>query len=104
VCLAPRDTWSLNSRHCSLASRYKRSRFSARNLTGAGNRLFEACPEFLPARPGCQGGAGAPDGLRAGCDQAEGKDWTVSADSTAGLLTEDEVEAARRRLRQLGYL
>ena len=22
------------------------------------------------------------DGLRAGCDEAEGKDWTVSADST----------------------
>ena len=37
------------------------------------------------------------DGLRAGCDEAEGKDWTVSADSTV-VRAHQHAAGARRRL------
>src|ERR1700685_2385151 len=35
------------------------------------------------------------DGLRAGCDEAEGKDWTVSADSTAARAHQHAAGARR---------
>jgi transposase len=37
------------------------------------------------------------DGLRAGCDGAEGKDWTVSADSTV-IRAHQHAAGARRAL------
>ncbi len=37
------------------------------------------------------------DGLRAGCDEAEGKDWTVSADSTV-VRAHQHAAGARRAL------
>src|SRR5271156_4850132 len=35
------------------------------------------------------------DGLRAGCDEAEGKDWTVSADSTVARAHQHAAGARR---------
>ena len=35
------------------------------------------------------------DGLRAGCDEAEGKDWTVSADSTVNRAHQHAAGARR---------
>ena len=37
------------------------------------------------------------DGLRAGCDEAEGKDWTVSADSTVARAHQHAAGARRVR-------
>ena len=37
------------------------------------------------------------DGLRAGCDEAEGQDWTVSADSTV-VRAHQHAAGARRAL------
>jgi len=37
------------------------------------------------------------DGLRAGCDEAEGKDWTVSADSTVVRAHQHAAGARRAR-------
>ena len=37
------------------------------------------------------------DGLRAGCDEAEGKDWTVSADSTVARARRHAAGARRGR-------
>jgi transposase len=37
------------------------------------------------------------DGLRAGCDEAEGKDWTVSADSTITRAHQHAAGARRAR-------
>jgi transposase len=35
------------------------------------------------------------DGLRAGCDEAEGRDWTVSADSTVARARQHAAGARR---------
>ena len=35
------------------------------------------------------------DGLRAGCDEAEGKDWTISADSTVARAHQHAAGARR---------
>ena len=40
----------------------------------------------------------ALDGLRAGCDEAEGKDWTVSADSTVTRAHQHAPGPAMHRL------
>ncbi len=37
------------------------------------------------------------DGLRAGCDEAEGRDWTVSADSTVARARQHAAGARRLR-------
>ena len=37
------------------------------------------------------------DGLRAGCDEAEGKNWTVSADSTVVRAHQHAAGAGRAR-------
>ncbi len=37
------------------------------------------------------------DGLRAGCDEAEGRDWTVSADSTVARAHQHAAGARRLR-------
>ena len=37
------------------------------------------------------------DGLRAGCDEAEGKDWTVSADSAVARAHQQAAGARRAR-------
>ena len=39
------------------------------------------------------------DGLRAGCDETEGKDWTVSADSTIARAHQHAAGAARQPAR-----
>jgi hypothetical protein len=39
------------------------------------------------------------DGLRAGCDETEGKDWTVSADSTIARAHQHAAGAAHEPAR-----
>ncbi|MEV1247957.1 hypothetical protein ACIBO2_29180 [Nonomuraea sp. NPDC050022] len=39
------------------------------------------------------------DGLRAGCDEIEGKDWTVSADSTVARAHQHAAGAAHEPAR-----